>query len=314
MGKMAVDRSQSSMVDAFLRDEMARGNRALRSVAPVIGHILDIDGPSLFDDAIVARLRGMLRHLAKQLLQEAVFEKNKHVSMADPVTLLADQLATDEPLIDHLYIIALEGHLTQRLKTSAAIDPVLSPLMQELVASDKPEIAELAMSVLAAQSRFSQNQQRMELPFGELRHELFGHVLDHFAAADIGLGADQVDGAITKLTGEFDEGAGRHALLARLTSAMHGGAIAALDLSHSGLALFTSAASLLTQQSRERVIFACHEDQVARLALILRSAGLNSSSLEGQLALLGGTKPLPSGFDTLSQSAAQETLRELSKV
>lgn len=314
MGKMAIDRSQSTLVDAFLRDEMARGNRALRSVAPVIGHLLDVDGPSLFDDGIVARIRGMVSNIAEQLLEARALGPSDGASGAGPMRKLIDQLATDQWLIDHLYTVALEGQLTQRLQQSAAIDPVLSPLMQELVASDKPEIAELAMSVLAAQSRFFQGQQRMELSIGELPSELFVHVLDLFEATDLGLEKGQSGGILTKLASEFDEGAGRTALLTRLTSTMHSGAIAALDLSHAGLALFANAAALLTGQSRERVVFACHEGQVVRLALTLKAAGLKLGAIEGQLALLGGTKALPFGFDALSQTAAQDALREMSEV
>lgn len=314
MGKMAIDRSQSTLVDVFLRDEMARGNRALRSVAPVIGHMLDGEGPSLFGDAIVARLRGMIHDIAGQFVHKLPLNPENGDFLKACVDVAAQQLASDETVIDHLYSVALEGHLAAKLKQTASIDPVLSPLMQELIASDKPEIAEIAMSTMAAQSRFVQSQNRMEMPVGELPFEVFSRVLDLFEGAPFGVGSHDIDAAITKFKRAYDEGAGRIGLLARLSSAMHGGAIAALDLGHAGFAMFASAAASLTGLPREHAVFACHEAQIARLALILKAAGLGAHAIEGQLTLLGGTKPLPDGFAALSQSAARDILREMSEV
>lgn len=314
MGKMAIDRSQSTLVDAFLRDEMARGNRALRSVAPVVGHLLEGEGTSLFGDAIIARLRGMMRHIAEQLLGELGSNAGAIPDMEGRAEMLAQHLAADEAIVDHLYMAALEGHLTGRLAHSASIDPVLSPLMQELIASERPEIAELAMGAMAAQSRFSQSQQRMEMPLGELPFEVFGRVLDRFADAPLGADTDTIGAAVTRLKHGFDEGAGRIGLLGRLVSAMQGGAVAALDLGHAGLALFASAAASLTQQPRERAVFACHESQTVRLALMLKAGGLSSHAIDAQIAILGGTKSLPSDFEALSQALAQDTLREMSEV
>ena len=38
---MSMDRTETTYVETVLRDELARGNRALRGVAPVIAHMLD---------------------------------------------------------------------------------------------------------------------------------------------------------------------------------------------------------------------------------------------------------------------------------
>ncbi|MEP1422743.1 MAG: hypothetical protein ABJK59_13325 [Erythrobacter sp.] len=314
MGKKAIDRSQSTLVDAFLRDEMARGNRALRSIAPVVGQLLDGEGPSLFGDAIIARLRGMLGHIAEQLIGELPVIEGNNPELESPQNALAARMSTDETVVDHLYTCALEGYLSGKLEQSASIDPVLSPLIQELIASEKPEIAELAMSALAAQSRFSQSQRRMEIPIGELPFEVFGRVLEHFEAVSLGAEKRQIDTIITNLKQRYDEGAGRIGLFARLSASMHGGAVAALDLGHAGLALFASGLASLTQQQRDRAVFACHESQTVRLALMLKAAGLSSHSIDSQLTILGYTKSLPSQFEMLSQTVAQDTLRELSEV
>jgi len=314
MGKMVIDRSQSTLVDAFLRDEMARGNRALRSLAPVIAHLLESDGPSLVSDAIVARLRGMLLHISEQLLASLETEQAVDPRRTEAQSILVDRLVGDESVVDHLYAVALEGLLTENLQQYAAIDPVLSPLMQELIASERPEIAEVAMTAMAAQSRFCQSQNRMELPLDELPSELFGQVIGHFEAGELGLDPDRVTDAGKALKGAFDEGQGRIGLFARLASLMQGGAVAALDLSHAGFALFASAAASLTRQDRAHVVFACHEGQTVRLVLMLMAAGLSADAVQGQLALLGGTKALPDGLEAMSQAHAQASLRELSAV
>ena len=57
------------------------------------------------------------------------------------------------------------------------IDPVLTGLVQELIASQDSGVSALAMQALAAQSRFVQSQRRMELPLGELPGDLFHKAL-----------------------------------------------------------------------------------------------------------------------------------------
>lgn len=311
MGKMAMDRSQSTLVDASLRDELARGNRALRSLAPVLVHLLGNDGPSLVSDAIVARLRGMLNDIAHQLLGEKPVSEGPAEGYSSYHQAVIDILTADDRLIDHLYALALEGHLAQSLEERVTIDPVLSPLMQELIASQQPEIAELAMSTLAAQARFCQSQRRMELAITELPSELFASVIARFEQADLGLNQERLSNSIAQYKAAFDEGDSRIGLLARLTAAMHGGAVAGLELGHAGIALFVSAASSLANHAREQTVLACHEGQSTRLALILKAAGASHCAIEGQLTLLGAARPLPDGFDTMSQADAAKTLREL---
>lgn len=301
MGRLSMDRSQTTYVDAILRDELARGNRALRGVAPVIAHLLDSDGAAVVSDAIVARLRGMLSDLAAQLMRAAGSDHAENDK-------LAEILAGDESLIDHLYALAMEGHLTDRLEVRDAIDPVLSPLLQELIASDQPPTAELAMTALAAQSRFCQSQRRMELPIGELPPHLFAGALERFETAQLDLDRAQVEEGLSALRREYDEAAGRISLLARLVASMRGGALAALDIGHAGVALFASALASLTRQERDLALFACHERQAVRLALSLRAAGAEPALIESQLAVLGGTQALPSGIADMPQDHARELL------
>lgn len=308
MGEVAMDRTDTTAVESILKDELARGDLALRGVAPVISHLLASPGHTLVSEAIVARLRGMLADIARQLLALGL---DRGVT-PDPhaIDALANTLRDDAGLLDHLYALAMEGHLTQRLELRSSVDPILSPLLQELIASDQAAVSELAMNALAAQSRFVQSQRRMELPLNELPAEIFARVLDKAAQMESASPSTSRAMALTALKQDFDEGAGRLGLLARLVSAMKSGALAALELDHAGFALFVSAISGLTRQDRDLAIVACHERQAARLALSLRAAGQGEEAIERQFLLLEPAEMLPLGIGNMSPDKALSLLSQ----
>lgn len=293
-------------VELALKGELARGDRALRGVPPVLTHMLASSGQALVSDAIVARLRGMLGALATQLL--AAKSGSPHTADGSrAVDRLADRLASDSIVLSYCYALATEAHLAEKLEQRASIDPVLSPLMQELIGSDDPATAELAMAALAAQSRFVQSQRRMELPLSELPAELFHAVLKRFEAHDRSDPA--LAPAVKSLKSAYDEGASRVGLLARLVSGMRGGALAALELEHAGLALFVSGLSALSKQPRELAILACHEGQAARLALSLRASGLDAEAIERQFIVLGPSERLSGNIGEIPAERAMAMLR-----
>jgi hypothetical protein len=301
MGRLAMDRSETTFAQRVVTDELARGDRALRAIAPVIAHFLRGEGSTMVSDAIVARLRGMIGDLARQLLAAASGDE----SLVDQ---LADDLAGEAALVDHLHALAIEAQLAERLERRGAIDPILSPLLQELIASDRPATAELAMNVLAAQSRFCDSQRRMQLAIGELPPELFGRVVECLGRADTVLDPEAVADGVAALKRDYDEASARIGLLSRLVSSLRGGAIAALDLDHAGLALFASALGQLTHQDRDLAVLACHESQAVRFALGLRAAGASAEAIERQLALLGGTSEVPGGVAMMPVEQAQDLL------
>lgn len=298
---------RASDVELVLRDELARADRSLRGVQPVLTHMLASSGHTLVSDAIVARLRGMLGSLAVQLISAKAGSAKPHDDIRE-VDRLADSLSGDSVVLSYCYALAMEGHLTERLEQRVSLDPILSPLLQELIASDVPETAELAMTTLAAQSRFIQSQRRMELPLSELPAELFHTVLKLWEKR--AKGDPAVAPAIKQLKAHYDEGASRVGLMARLVSSMKGGAIAALEVEHAGLALFASALSRLAKQPRELAILACHDQQVARLALCLRAAGLSPEAIERQFLALAPADRLPGEIASLSPARAAAVLKQ----
>ncbi len=280
----------------------------------MLGYMLANSTNSLINDAVVARVRGMLNDLAGQLLRTLPMADGETwpqpKDRGDCLESLADQIAADVHLLTYLHAIAVEGHLTDRLSQKSAIDPVLSALWQELVASDDDETAEIAMEALASQSRFIQSQRRMQYPITELPPDLLERVLRIWTRITPVERDAEVTEAMLDLKSDYDEASTRTGRLLRLISAMRGGAIAALELEHAGLALFTSALSVLTEQTREEAVIACHECQGPRLILGLRAVGLDGAAIARQSALLEPAERLLHGISDLSADSARKLLRQ----
>jgi hypothetical protein len=89
---------------------------------------------------------------------------------------------------------------------------------------------------------------------------------------------------------------------------MGGGALAALSISHAGVAIFASALSIASGQSRDMAVLSTNEAQLARLALALRAAGLKPAAVEEQFLSLHPEVALPEGFEQLGSDRAAAML------
>ena len=165
MSEAAATFRATDPVEARLRGALDQGDVVLSTVAPVLRHLLASDDSGLFGDAILARVRGMTGDVARQLLA--------HVdgAHADPAAMTL-ALTANPAFLGHVHALVLEWHLTELLQARLAIDPVLSPLLQALIASSDETTAGLAMKFLAAQARFGQAQRRMRLAVTELPGDL----------------------------------------------------------------------------------------------------------------------------------------------
>lgn len=300
-----MDLAADAGVEAILRDELVRETRAMAAVVPVLRHLLSSEAQSLVSDVVLARVRGMMQDIAAQLhaAKAGHDPATRAISLPDPAALdqLVEQLMADEGLLAFCHALAVEGLIADRMAQRHAIDPVLSPLLQELIASDDSATASLAMQALAAQSRFMQSQRRMELALGELPAELFHRLLTDARN-------DAADTVLMRMQAGYDEGTSRLGLFARLAGGMRRGVIGALALDHSGLALFASALATATRSTREGAILACHEGQGARLALMLRASGLTPPAIERQMMLVETAGRLPSGIADLTAEQAAALL------
>lgn len=302
-------RDQTGAGDA-LRRELARGDLALAGVAPVLTHLLGSPGQALVSEDVLARMRGMLMDLSQQLLAAQVEISGEALTAAPAGNeALVGKLASSGIVVSHCYAVAMESQLGAQLEQSGAIDQVLTPLLQELIASSDEATAELAMKTMSAQARFVQAQRRMDLPLVELPAELFVEVLALARSEDLPGTEHDKARAEALLRDKYDESASRLGLLVRLVGRLARGMHAALDLEHAGVALFATALGKASHQPRELAVLSCHERQAVRFGLALRAAGLKPDQIERQFVLVHRDLPAPRGLDEITSERAAAFLK-----
>lgn len=282
-----------------LRDCLAEGDAMLAGIEPILGHLLSAPDHSLFSDEIIARVRGMLAHVARQiLLVQAETEGSTSYALTAErhEKPLAHHFQSCSALLTLCHALAIEWQLAQRLEAETGLDPVLSPLLQRWIADPVAGVSSGAMAVLAAQARYAQSQRRMELGLGELPAEVFHQTLLTWRSYT---GEQRSDGprhAEVRLRREFDESKGRLALLERLVGGSQGSE--ALALEEAGAALFFSALSTRSGQPRAMAVLSSHARQAARFVLGLRAAGVKPRAIdEALLRIHPGAAP----FDGLAE-------------
>jgi hypothetical protein len=293
-------------VETILREELAGGDAVLASTRPILRHLLANRDQALFSDEVIARVRGMIGHVARQLVRAWADAADAGGAARPGHQDLAAQMLEDTDFLAHAHALAQEAGLTEDLQRRSGIDGVLSPLLQELAASSDPQLAGAAMRVIAAQARFLQQVRRMELPLAELPGDLFHKALMLMHAQIDGDPAAVSAGAA--LRASFDEGASRIGQLSRLVMALGDLAPRSLAIDNAGLALFTTALGMASNQKRALAVLAFGENQLARLALSLRAAGLGRGAVEEQFLYIHPEASLPEGFDGLTAERAGELL------
>lgn len=289
-----------------LRAALARGDDRHARSGPALHHIIAAQDRSLVSEAVVAQVSGMLANLAEQLV---CARTTSGIQAAQHKPMNA-RLVGDHALRAHCQALALEWQLAARLETELAIDPVLSPLIQTLVAHENPGIGSLAMAALAAQARFAQAQRRMQLPLSELSAELFHAAL--LAARDVSAEADREDvaRAEARLRAEYEEGAGRLALLARLVG-MAGAMPAPMpSIENAGVALWLSTLATRSGEDRDRTACAVADPSLGRLLLTLRAAGVAPAEAERQALRLQPDAVLPRGLEDIGTREAAQWLAD----
>ena len=300
-------------VETVLRDELLHGDALIGTIAPILRHLLANDEHSVFSDEIIARVRGMMADIARQLLNElavAAGNPDDRDHTPERIGQMIESLVSHAGFLAHIHALALEWQLTERMQARLALDPVTAPLLQALIASNDAGVASSAMALLAAQARFATSQRRMQLPLGELPGDLL-HTALLVLHGQVGDDADSQAAAVQAeqaLRARFDEGRSRLGLIARIVTGMGGGATAALAISHAGVGIFLSALALASGQDRDMAVLATNEGQLARLALALRTAGLKPPAIEAQFLALHPEVALPGGFEQLSSDQAAALL------
>ena len=301
-------------VESLFGDELAAADLAQANVGPILRHLLGNDDHALFSDRIVAQVRAQIEDLAQQLamsLETALGHADPREAANETAPQLAAAFIDSPPILAHAHALALEAQLAERLATRLSLDAVLSPLLQALIASPDPNTAATAMALLATQARFVQAQRRGELPLADLPGDLLHTALlimrEHGTGGDPA--RDRVATALeTAIRSNFDEAANRLGLLHRLVGGMGGGAIAALDVGHAGVALFVTALGLGAGLERDAAMLATSEAQLPRLALALLASGAKPAIVEQQFFAIHPEVTLPDGFETLRADRAAALL------
>jgi len=294
-------------VERVLRDELVEGDAMIAAARPILRHLLANEDNGLFSDETIARIRGLVLNVADQLLfaqATAADVRNRPAYVAERQDELAQVLFGDTAFLAHAHALTVEAQLIERLQGRSGIDPVLTPLVQELVASNEGAMAGLAMTVLAAQARFQQRWRRMELPLGELPGDLFHRALVALREQANVDDDPAAEGAERQLRDDYQEGAGRLGLIARLVIGMGQKAPRALAIDHAGLAIFATALAMASGQERDLVVLSFSERQYARLALSLCAAGLKQQAVLEQFLFLHPDVSLPEGFEVLRTDRA----------
>ena len=286
-----------------LRADLAHGDTVMASFSPILRHLMANDDHSVFADEVIARIRGMQHHIAVQLAN-----LGRNGEQTEQAHGLIDALTTsliDIPgFMEHLHGLALEWQLTEKLRVRLALDPVLPPLIQSLIASPDHTTAGNAMNLLTAQARFCQHQQRMQLPLAELPGDLLHRSLLALRAHGSAQTEGDFDALEAGFRATFDEGRSRLGLIARIVAGMGGGAVAALSLSHAGVAMFLSVLAMASGQSRNATVFATNQGQMTRLAVALRAGGLKPTAVAEQLLAIHPECPQPQGIEMISADQA----------
>ena len=311
MIEAAASHATPETVETVLRQELARGDARAETVVPILRHLLANETNSVFGDDILARVRGMAENVARQLVDE--LPGSAEIAAAPDedearVAALTAAFYDSDAFLAHLHALAMEWQLSERMLARFTLDPVLSPLIQALVASSDETTQALAMKTLAAQARYCQSQRRMTLPVQELPGD---HL--HYALLCLrnlaGEGAEKdARRAEANIRERYDESATRIGMLSQLVLGMGSGAIAALSLTHAGTALFLTALALGSGQDRDAAVLSTNDGQLARFALALRSAGLRPDGVNEQFVSLHPQITLPEGFDQLGTDRAAAIL------
>ncbi len=292
-----------------LREALDRGNVVISTTRPILRHLLANGDQALFSDEVIARINGMLGHVAQQML----FAQGKAQGIEDLSAYaakreapLVQMMLEDVAFLGFAHALTIEAQIAQRLQSRSGIDSVLSPLLQELAASSDANMAAAAMRVLAAQARFMQHQRRMELPLGELPGDLFHKAMILLQVQDGANAASEL--AEEQLRNSYDESASRLGQIHQLVVAMDRKAPRALIVDHAGVAIFATALAMASGQDRALAILSFGEKQMARLALALRAAGLKPNAVEEQFLFLHPEFTLPAGFDRMTAERASSLL------
>ncbi|HUD27536.1 MAG TPA: hypothetical protein VMQ93_01610 [Novosphingobium sp.] len=298
-------------VETTLREELARGDVMAGTAVPILRQLIAAGDLSIFSEEVVARLRGMLADIARQLLDALVGGQGSRAHSAGEVEVVGHALLDNPALVAHLHALTLEWQLTERLQARLGLDAAASPLVQGLIASPDERLRADAAAFLAAQVRWCQSQRRMSLPLRELPADLLNvalYTLRTLAGVEPVL-AERATVVESEIRRSYDEANTRAGMAARLMAGLaERGGLDVPAVAHSGVPLFVEALARASGQARDTVLMSTHRSQIARLALTLRASGLAAEAAQAQVLSLHPETVLPDVFAAIDETRAAAIL------
>lgn len=310
-------RDQADLDESAVRDRLTQADKALKGAAPYMQFRVFGENQPFLSDEVVARVRGMLLDVANQFTAQLRGSANMtsfDEALTDTLTnSLAVRLASVPAILEHAYAASCEWLVTMRMQARSNVDPVVSPLLQCMIADRGIATSQSAMQFLSAQTKYAQDQRRMKLPVAEMSAALlpllYGVWRD--VAEQYGVHYEEIVQAERAVEARTAGAMSRTNTISRfLTDVGNSRAFSALE---AGVALFVSAIATATKQHRDSVVMAMNEESPVRFALMLRAAGLSTNGIEEQFLAIRAETGQLSGVEMLPQDRAAHILSHVTK-
>ncbi len=307
---MAPARPALRDVGALLRhaDEQAR----LAAAMPVlVRQRLAPDGNSVLREDDLSLTGGFVDSVARHLIA-ALCPQDGFV---DPAAIAQHVVLADSAATRLLYARAIEARLCRNAPLVGLAMAELPPRVEDQVADAQAELAEAAMALIIAQSRFVGNAQGFTIELAELPPETLSALVQRMLAwlqDQPGSDPQALRAAADALLAAFDERRGRPHRLMRFC---HLFALPRAgddwSLAQNGPSLVFAMLAKASHLPAEYIMDMARDSDLARLAVVVRSCGVAADTatllLEG-LALLAslGVENLPpaSALAAISQDDA----------
>lgn len=271
--------------DDFLA-RLAQEEQFARQTDATIALLFAAPPSRYFSDAIMARTRGLVRSLARQLSEAERETDNSTNSSVQSIGRISRYLENNEALLRHCHALTLEHSLLLRLQQIRGADPILPPVIRECLSDDKESTASLAMRFVASQGKFLQSLERMHLPLSQLPADILHEVLRDWRNSGSPQNAAAMTASEAQIRNAYDERNSRAALLERLATIVTDTGNEIFQLEKSGLSLFVSLLSDALKQEREEIVRLLDLSQTSRLALALHAVGKKRRAVLADLAYL----------------------------
>ena len=307
-----LDQDKSAL--SILREALVREDSSVRQVAPLLTHLLTVSDKALFNDRVLATIRGMAEHVAAQLVAfgGGASENQSQARSDERGRAMTAALLKHDAFVRFAHMLIMEMQFLERIERVNGLDPVMPPLLESLCTASDSILAGQARQLIASQMRFMKHVRRMSLPLNELPAELLHDVLALWQDGGGPENEGPPERRMHEVAQSVDEGKGRLALLDRMLFELNGASNTPVRLNDGGGSLFLSDLANRTGAPRNDVVLAMTEDQYARLVLLLKAGSYPRRAVEEQLLVIHPSLKVSRDLIEIATHEAQLLLRSSS--